>query len=517
LPNRYQLAPRRCSRAAALAFGACAVLDYVAAHSSTDLPAVRPHWLWPTRRRVIVGLIVAFAVWGWFDVRNRGLFDPSQRWLHKTDFTVYTEAGAAFFDGRDPYNVTNLRGWGYLYPPLFAILVAPLHALDTRAQVLVWFALSVLMGWGCYRELVRIARVLLPRAPENNLFGPIPVWLGTTACTAAMLPALNCLQRGQVGVAKLYLLLLGFRLLIASRAGFGPLMAGCVFALSIVLKITPAVPVAMAIGQQWTSAWYAGIGRTWSRATSLSLGTAAGLMLCLLVLPAALVGWRANLEHLGTWWSSVAVHAESISQSDIAGDSTTARNQSLTNAAHRMGNWAHYYFAGGPDDNGPQQLRLGGAGLVMDAPAADAVLWVVRGLVVGLTVAVGFRMAKSRDPLGQAAAFGMACAATLVVFSIARGHYYVMLLPAVTFVGLWLLQHGRAGWAVTLSVAPCALVIVHYALLDYAGRIGVLGLGTTVWYLAACGVLLWPARVAAARSSGLPDRSRTEAERPLAA
>jgi hypothetical protein len=467
---------------------------------------------------VIIGLIAGFAVWGWFDVRSRGAIDPHRRWMHKTDFTVYTEAGAAFFDGRDPYSVTNTRGWGYLYPPLFAILVAPLHTLDTRNQVLVWFALSVLLGWGCYRELVRIARTLLPHEPERGIFGPMPNWLGGAAVTAAMLPALNCLQRGQVGVAKLYFLLLGFRLLLAGRARIGPIAAGCVFAFPIVLKITPAVPVAVAIGQQWTQAWYAPARRGWSRAATLCLGTVAGLAVCLLVLPGALVGWRANLDHLGTWWNTVALHAESTSASDFAGDSTTVRNQSLTNATHRLGNWADYYFAGGPPDDGPAQLRLGGAGLLMDAPLVDGILWLVRAIVACLTVAIGFRMAKAQDQLGQAAAFGMACAATLIVFSIARGHYYVMLLPAVALVGLWLLRHGRSRWAVTMSVVPCVLVIAHYALLDIAGRIGLLGLGITVWYLAAAAVLLWPERNATAQGGArgvLPKRAA--AERPLAA
>ena len=472
----------------------------------------------PTRRRVIIGLIAAFAVWGWFDVRNRGALDPSRRWLHKTDFTVYTEAGAAFFDGRDPYAVTNSRGWGYLYPPLFAILVAPLHVLDTRNQVLAWFALSVLMGWGCYRELVRIARALLPHEPDRGIFGPMPDWLGIAAVTAAMLPALNCLQRGQVGVAKLYFLLLGFRLLIAGRAHFGPLAAGCLFAFPVVLKITPAVPVAMAIGQQWTAAWSAKTRRAWSRGGSLCLGTAAGLAVCLLVLPGALVGWRANLDHLNTWWNKVALHAESTAANDFAGDTTTLRNQSLTNATRHLGNWAHHYFAGGPHDNGPEQLRLGGTGLLMDAPLVDAVLMVVRAIVACLTVAIGFRMAKAQDRLGQAAAFGMACAATLILFSIARGHYYVMLLPAVGFVGLWLLHHDRRGWAVTLSIVPCVLVISHYALLDIAGRIGLLGLGITVWYLAAGTVLLWPERTAAAQAGASPKLpKRAAAVRPLAA
>src|SRR5262249_51211977 len=151
---------------------------------------------------------------GWFDVRLRATVDPNDLLIHKTDFTVYTEAGAAFFDGRDPYSVTNPRGWGYLYLPLFAILLAPLHALDPQAQALVWFAASVLMCWGCYVECVRAGDLLLAGQPVRGMFGRIPTWLGYTGLLAATFPALNCLQRGQVGVAKLYLLLLGFRLLI---------------------------------------------------------------------------------------------------------------------------------------------------------------------------------------------------------------------------------------------------------------------------------------------------------------
>jgi hypothetical protein len=485
----------------------------------TRLQACRGHWLWPTRRRVIAGWIVAFAVWGWLDVRTRGTVDPNDRWIHKTDFTVYTEAGAAFFDGRDPYAVTNSRGWSYLYPPLFAIFVAPLHALDPRNQVFVWFVVSVLLGWGCYRELVRIARRILAADAHEGVFGPIPTWLGAAAVTAAMLPALNCLQRGQVGVAKLYLLLVGFRFLVERRAMLGPLAAGGAFALSITLKITPVVPVTIAVCDQWVAAWCAKATGAWTRAASLTAGTAGGLAITLLVLPGAVVGWEANLRHLNTWWHSVAARAESTSSDDFAGDSTSVRNQSLTNAAWHLGNWAHYRLGGGPDDQGPQQLRLGGAGLVMDTPVVDRTLLAVRILAGCLAVAVGARMARTQDRLGEAAAFGLACAATLVVFSIARAHYYVMLLPAVTFVSLWLLANGRRRLAVTLAIVPCVLVIGHYAFISVAGRLGWLGLGTTLWYLAACGALLAPRRAAAQTAVTARDAAPqpVRVEQPLAA
>ena len=134
--------------------------------------------------------------------------------IHKTDFTVYTEAGAAFFDGRDPYAVTNPRGWGYLYPPLFAIVVAPLHALPPQAQVLVWFALERADGLGLLSaNACGSPGPCCPTSPSAESSVRFPPGSARPRVLAALLPALNCLQRGQVGVAKLYLLLLGFRLL----------------------------------------------------------------------------------------------------------------------------------------------------------------------------------------------------------------------------------------------------------------------------------------------------------------
>src|SRR6516164_6087864 len=104
------------------------------------------------RRYWLLGLVIALSVWGRVDVFRRARIDPNDPTAHKTDFTVYTEAGLAMFDGRDPYLVTNPRGWHYLYPPLFAILVAPLGLLDSQWQAAAWFAISILAAWGSYFE-----------------------------------------------------------------------------------------------------------------------------------------------------------------------------------------------------------------------------------------------------------------------------------------------------------------------------------------------------------------------------
>ncbi len=475
-----------------------------ALHASAEIQPPKRHWLWPTRWRVIAGLAIALAIWGWFDVRKRGTLDPNDHWIHKTDFTVYTEAGAACFDGRDPYVVTNSRGWHYLYPTLFAILVSPLHELDTRNQVLVWFTISVLACWGCYRELMRIARQVLPNGRRPGHFGLIPTWLGTLSVAAVTLPALNCMQRGQVGVAKLYLLLLGFRLLIANRNLWQPVLGGSLLALAATLKITPIVPACLVVGQQVLTAWIARTDAAWKQAGAGAFGLAGGMLLWLLLLPATFVGWRTNLDHLGTWWSTVAVRAESISEDDFAGDSTTFRNQSLTNAAYRFGNWADYYFLDGPHDEGLAQQRRGGHGLLMDAAWVEMPLLALRTLAGCLMLAVSVRMARRQDRLGQAAAFGVACAATLIVFTIARGHYYVMLLPANVFVPLWLFQAGRPRWAWAVAIIPSVFVLTHYVALEYAGRVGVLGLGTTAWYFSTCGALLWPPKRVAVAAGSVP-------------
>jgi len=103
-------------------------------------------------RWLYLGLLAALAIWCTIDVMPQGRVNTRRLHEHRTDFTVYTEAGAAFFDGRDPCRVTNPRRWRYLYPPLLAIVVSPLHELPPSGQVCIWYVLSVAMVLGCYIE-----------------------------------------------------------------------------------------------------------------------------------------------------------------------------------------------------------------------------------------------------------------------------------------------------------------------------------------------------------------------------
>lgn len=477
------------------------------------------------RGRLLIGLLLALTIWGFVDVRRRGYFRPESPQKHKTDLTVYTEAGAAFFDGRPPYEVCNPRGWTYVYPPMFAILLAPLHVLPMQDQSIVWFFLSLMMCWGIYRESTRIVAAI-HTSDDDWAIGPVR-WLpllSTVTAVTVTLPTLNCLQRGQVSIVIAYLLLLGLRLILCGRSYSSVIVGGIVLGISINIKIVPILPVAFLLGIQFAGLIWRQLQRPWNvseqsegsrvlrrffaslRMTTTffrqprqplldaslgrqlvgsTVGVALGLVLCFLLLPAALIGWNANLRHLNTWTHQVLVSAgDSTATPGFDSDTHSVRNQCLGNALYRLGNFGAYQLAGGPEDplvdgdNPPPRL--------MDAPSVNTTLLFVRIALLAALLLVGLRLgAGGAAPIGQAAGFGLACAVMLVVSPVARNHYFVIMAPAVLFVPLWLSQMGRRRSAMILALVPGVLIVLQYVLLPYVGRIGLLGLGTTGWVMAA--------------------------------
>lgn len=442
--------------------------------------------------RLVPLLILGLALWGWFDVRERAKIDPADPLAHKTDFTVYTEASRALLEGRDPYAVANIRGWHYLYPPLFALLLTPLVYLSPENQAYVWFLLSCGFAWGCYRECRRLTRLLLERDPAAAARRKMPPeLLGWIVAAAAFFPTANAIQRGQVGVLLAYLLLLGFRLLVQSASWRGACAAGVVLALPVTIKLTPILPCGLLVLQQLIAAWRTG----WSplargRAIGLTLGGVAGLALFLVVVPGALLGQRTNSAHLRTWAEKV-VHNEDRGQ-DLTFNPLTIRNQSLRNALYRAGNYWAYAAGTSPDD----MLLEQGIEPEQRAFALDHAVWfepLVKGLSAGLLLLMlgGLAAAAWRsDELAQASAFGLACLLTLSISPISWGHHYTLALPATWLTSLWLWARQRTRSAYAAAGAALLLTAGHYAGLPLSGRVGWLGLGTAAWFAVAA-LLLW--------------------------
>jgi len=488
-------------------------------------PIAAPSTPQPLRWPVLLAIVAALVIWCAVDVQRRGRVDPERIERHRTDFTVYTVAGAAMFDGRDPYKVTNPRGWFYLYLPMFAIVVSPLAHLDPRWQVTVWFFLSCAFAWGCYRELGKILRSFVGPAvgpptadgeSNDDASARFPSWIAWAALAVALLPAMNNLQRGQVDLLKLFLLLLGFRLSLtggAWRAWFG---GGVALAAAVVLKLTPLLPAGILLLLLAGRVLRGPLsdGKPLKRVTTVSGGMLAGALLLVLVVPASLVGWQDNLRYIKTFAMERVVKMGDGEAADPAGNSRTGRNQCLANATIRLGNFISYQFLGGADDRMIDGDPSKCPPMIMDDPGVRYVLIAARGALVGLLLLAGALSVGRRDTLAQATVFALACAVTLVVSPIGRGSYFTELAPAVLLAPFWIYRAGLPHAAKLVAWTPVALVWLHYCALPIAGRIGLLGLGTTAW-TATCLMLIVVGRRAAGEVQDRAARS-TVAKRPHA-
>jgi hypothetical protein len=440
-------------------------------------------------RDVAVPIVVALTIWGYVDVRQRGRIVAGHADYHMTDFTVFTAAGEAFFSDRDPYRVTNPRGWYYLYPPLLALLVAPLAVLDSQAQVGVWFVVSVALAFGCYGESLRIWRFLVRNGDQSPREHKMPaadrpviptLWVAVCAVLSVFLPTLDCLQRGQVGVALLYPLLLGFRLALQSRGWASRFLGGVVLALPAAIKLIPALPVVFLLIQWWSGALASG-GRINAarRAAVLSCGVLTGGLLFLLVIPAACLGWNKNLDHLRTWSARVAVNDDVGKTAAFYLAST--RNQSLVNATRMLAAKARGDWFDVPVRAADLRAAYGTAYLAAD---------VMRGIVVVELVCLAVLTGMHRRSIVQGASFGLACQAVLLLSPLSWGHYYQIELPALLFVPLWMARRGHMLAAKILAVVPALLSWGFYVAMPWSGPVGLLGLGTTLWFLAAASLIL---------------------------
>jgi hypothetical protein len=168
------------------------------------------------------------------------------------------------------------------------------------------------------------------------------------------------------------------------------------------------------------------------------------------------------------------------------------RNQSLANAVRRLGNRVAFAAGAGPDDRLVDDLAQQATAMPMENAAMDFTLRVVAMGLVALLLIAGWRVADRGDDSGLAALFGLACTATLLVSPISWGHHYVVWLPALVFVPYQLWNNDRRALAIGMAETALVLVAAHYIMLDHSGRVGLLGIGTAIWYLVATVSIGWP-------------------------
>ncbi len=489
-------------------------------------------------------VLVVLAIWCWVDVWPRGRLDPTKPHVHRTDFTVYTNAGKAALVGIDPYSATNARGWKYLYLPPFALLVSPLALLSEGWQCVIWFWISIACLYGAFREFTLLDRWAFPRnslikangrlkttgvmQPLSGLSGrlsqmesdftlppggssearegydsfcrspkinPLAVWGGMLCMIGFSFSTLNCLQRGQVGVFQLYLTLLGVRMILTSATGLSAMVGGSVLAGAIILKLSPALPATALIGGLVFLALRKrdpSSAAMFKRALTAGFGLIAGLVVGIWIMPASIVGWERNQTYLESWRRGVFARTNELSSDRFAGDSHSTKNQSPMNAFWLLGNsLLSVDYVDGPTHSNPEKTYP------MEQPMGKQVLLGVRVVSILATGIALLAILWRGNANALLVAFAVANAATLLVVPIARGHYFMAIWPAAVWVPRWLMQsipvqskfRFGLGW---LTQIPPTLLMIHYLFERSVGGWGVLGVGIWMWFLLLTGAILVP-------------------------
>lgn len=250
-------------------------------------PARSPTALTPARDRAVALAMLAFwAVVTTWQQLGRWPEDLSAvymaGWLwHAGQGALVYDAPPAFFGGAadswlpamQTLGIADRTTYAYVYPPLWAVLAAPLAgALSPQA----FFDLVAAVQMPMLAASVWLAgRILKPAA--------MPWWVWTAMSLVALnlaMPSHTAIWHNQPSITVGFLTLLAFERLSAGR----PLAAGVALAIAAAIKLTPvAFVLVLLLDRQWRAL----------RAFTLAGGTLA-------LLSIVLAGWPAHASFLAS-------------------------------------------------------------------------------------------------------------------------------------------------------------------------------------------------------------------------
>src|SRR6185437_11924944 len=179
--------------------------------------------------------------------------------------------------------------YNYPNPPIMAILLYPLARLPdaveslglsekaaTTFAALCWFYIKVGLTLLAFRWVFQLVE-------EKSR--PFPLWAKGLTILLALRPIMSDLQHGNVNLFILFLVVAALTAYHRQR----DLLAGIMLGLAIACKVTPALFLPYLV---------------WKRSWKTLAGCAAGLVLFLWpgFVPALLLGWDRNEQHLTSWY-----------------------------------------------------------------------------------------------------------------------------------------------------------------------------------------------------------------------
>ncbi len=237
-------------------------------------------------RWIFLALVVVFMV----AVGYRTIYSVAWNDVERTDYTVYSAAGQAVLDGTNIYDAHNIRGWFYVYPPPFAILMIPFAKLSLAWGSGLWYVLSLLALAHATIMAVRLAREIVPDvAIDQWTLYEVPLFIASPWLVSGLI-------RCQASGYMIWLMMAAIYLCWRGRTTLG----GVSLAAATLLK---AFPVALLAFFAWQ--------RQWRFIAAFFVFIIIGGLL----LPATVYGWHKNLDYWSQWGKIVAGPALSANHS----------------------------------------------------------------------------------------------------------------------------------------------------------------------------------------------------------
>ena len=312
------------------------------------------------------------------------------------------------------------REFNYPNPPIMAVLLEPLAHLPPLAGSLAWFGLKTLMAGLSLFWVVRLVQAGGPAFPP---------WARVLAVLLALKPILDDLSHGNVNLFILFLCMA----CLTAHASKRDLLAGCLLALAVACKVTPALFLPYFL---------------WKRAWRLLAGAVLGCLLFFYpgFVPAARLGMDANLEQLGSWYGVM------VKPFLEEGKATSEHiNQSLPGTLFRLASRSPSFVVFVKDKETPARYDN-----LLSLPPAT-VKAIVKGCMLGFVLLVVLAChARRRDGWQAAAEYGMIFLGMLLFSERTWKHHAVTL--ALPFAVLaYRAPRQRALWAV---LAACAVLLL---------------------------------------------------------
>src|SRR5262245_1448216 len=218
-----------------------------------------------SRILLVLACCAALAILGVILVRNL------------VDFPVYYAAGRSLLHGRsDLYSPDFALGpvMDYRYPPFFLVVLLPIWFVPYLLSAYLWYLLSVIEVIGS----VLIVSRTFPRFRESKLMCGL-VTLGVSQYF------LMALHYGNAHVLAVFLWFASLYFVLRRRS----IAAALVLSLSISIKLTPIFLLP-----------YLALRKHWGM-----LASTGCLLIAINLSPSIYLGFRRNIELLGTWYEHV--------------------------------------------------------------------------------------------------------------------------------------------------------------------------------------------------------------------